>query len=461
MDKLARYYSPSLEKLSREDILNIQNKRLISQIEYIYNTNSFYRNKFKEAHIKPEDIKSVKDLKRLPISTKKDFVKDQEEHPPYGHRLGIPVEKIAHITTTAGTSGQGVELHCLTARDLQTAINASAMAFYWCGLRRGEVAVFNVGLGNHIGGWIFLEGIRALGQASYLIGHLSFIDRLTHMQKYGVHGMWASVSMLNGLSVLCQEQGIDPKKAFPNLKFILVAAEPHALPWALKMEEFWGAKIFEDYGSSQSAAISASTCEQGVAVDNRRGIQHFYEWGWVQEVIDPNTGEDVLPGETGELVVTCLEKEASPVIRFGTKDRVRYLPYTYCKCGRALDGIEAGTISRLDDMIKVKGTNFWPVQVDNVLFTHEEVEEYQGRVFIGIKGRDEIEILLAFKDKYRELPEQAKSQIMNAISEDLKKSTELTMKVIEIERDKLPVWHTPERKARRWTDERLKQMASG
>ncbi|MFH1349809.1 MAG: AMP-binding protein [Pseudomonadota bacterium] len=453
------YYAPALERMSRDEILGLQFKKLKYQLNYVYHHNPFYRRKFDEAQLNPDGINSLKNFKRFPFTVKADLLKDQEENPPFGSRLGVPEEKIALIANTAGTSGLGIELHAFTLRDLHSGVSACGFGFYWSGLRRGDVAVFSVAVSNHILGRLLLEGVQVLGRPSYLVGHLSFIDRLTHMKEFGVHGMWLTPSALNGLTTLCQQNDIDPREAFPDLKFILLAGEPHPLTWAVKMENIWGAKVFENYGSTQTGAWSSSTCERGVAVNEQRGMQHFYEWSCLHEVIDPETGEGVAPGESGELIVTPLEKEASPLIRFRTGDRVTYLPYTYCGCGRQLDGIEVGTITRLDDMLKVKGTNLWPSQVDSVIFFHEEVDEYQGQVIIGAKGRDEIEITIALKEKYNDLPETARAELVAKISAELKQKTELTMKVKEVERSLLPIWGTPERKARRWTDKRLKQMA--
>src|SRR5690606_9431356 len=147
---------------------------------------------------------------------------------------------------------------------------------------------------------------------------------------------------LNGMATLCRELGIVPEKAFPDLSFIMVSGESWPVEWVLRMQELWQAKITEVYGSTQlNAAYGAACCAAGAVVDGERGSNHLFEWTTLYEVIDPQTGEHVAPGEPGELVITHLDKQASPIMRFRSGDRVTYYPYTRCRCGRQLDVLEA------------------------------------------------------------------------------------------------------------------------
>jgi phenylacetate-CoA ligase len=457
------YFYPALETMSRDEILHLQWARLKKELEYLYHNNKFYRRKFKEAKLTPDDIKTMQDFKKFPVSTKAEFIKDQQENPPYGTRCTVPVEKVAQQTMTAGTSGMGQEIHAITLRDLQNTAALAALTFYWCGLRQRDIGVFNVGLGNHFGGWTYYMGVQNVtGRTPYFLHDVGFAERLQIMQRFGVDGMWATPSALNGLSILASQKGIDPKQAYPNLKFILMAAESYPISWAIRMKEFWGTKIFEQYGSTQLMGIGASCCENGVIVNGRAGGMHLYEWNFVYEIIDQKTGEDVKPGESGEIVLTSLGREGSPTVRFSTRDQARYLPYAECDCGRKLNMIECASIGRLDDMMKIKVTNVWPSQFDTVIFSYPEVEEYQGRVFLTEKGRDDVEISLAFNEQYENrLSPDEKEVLIKKMVDHIKRNTELTVKIKEVSRASLPQYSSPEKKARRWKDERKENMAKG
>ena len=181
---------------------------------------------------------------------------------------------------------------------------------------------------------------------------------------------------------------------------------------------------------------------------------HLYEWHYFIEVINPDTGEHVGPGEPGELILTSLDWEASPIVRFSTRDRVTWFPYTACDCGLPFDYMEAGTIGRLDDMLKVKGQNVWPAQFDSVIFANDGVDEYQARVFIGDQGRDEIEIRIAFGPSLAHYSPQQKAAVLKQISDQIKEHTYLTATLVETAPDDLPHYVGSEGKPRRWKDER-------
>jgi phenylacetate-CoA ligase len=455
------YYYPALETMSRDEVLKLQWTKLKRELEYLYHNNVFYKRKFKEANLTPDDIKTMKDFKKFPLSTKDDFMKDQQENPPFGNRCGVPEEKIAQLTITANTSGMGQEVHALTSWDLKNTAALAALPFYWGGLRQGDTGVVNVGLGNHLGGWCYFEGVRAVaGRTPYFVNDVGFEERLELMQRFGVHGIWATPSALNSLTILCRQKGIDPKKAFPNLKFILTAAEPYPLPWVIRIQDIWGVKLLEQYGSTQAMGICMSCCENGAVVNGQPGGMHLFEWNFVCEIVDPASGENVGPGESGELILTGLDREGPPIIRFSTRDMVTYLPHTQCDCGRALDMVQCGSIGRLDDMMKVKVTNVWPNQFDSVIFSYPEIDEYQGRLFINKKGRDDVEISVAFTEEYdRRLSPDEKEEMLKKIVRHIKSNTELTVRIKQVQSDELPHFITPESKARRWTDERQADLS--
>ena len=234
------------------------------------------------------------------------------------------------------------------------------------------------------------------------------------------------------------------------MQAVFIAAEGYPVEWASDLQAQWGCPVHEGYGSTQGAGFVASTCEHGVVrSDRERGLMHLFEWAHLVEVIDPDTGKPAAEGEEGEIVLTNLDIEASPVVRFSTRDRVRWFPAASCGCGRPWHTIEAGSIGRYDDMLKVRGNNIWPITMDQTVFAHVDVAEYKGRVFVDTQGRTEVEICLAFKPGACEGAER--EALIAQLREKLKERTNLWIAIREVSVRELPEFSY---KARRWTDER-------
>jgi len=249
------------------------------------------------------------------------------------------------------------------------------------------------------------------------------------------------------------ERGLDPKKEFPRLKGITLSTEPFSVSWALQMEEIWGTVVHDIYGSTQLNLNYAITCKYGVVPDGQFGYYHLADYFALVEVLDKETDKPVKYGDWGEPVVTTFSREAMPLIRFRSNDRVRLLPPRLCDCGRESAAWEVGTISRYDDMIKIKATNVWPQAVDEAVFSFSEIEEYNGRVFIAENGLEVATVTVEFKEI--PLDDKAKATILKKLSDKIKEVTQVTMRVEEVPHGTLPRF---EYKARRWTDERVEGL---
>ena len=455
----ANVFLPRLEMLERSEIEALQSRKLRLQVARVWETNPFYRDFWTKAGFSPDDIHTRDDIRKMPFTRKLDFIADQKEFPPYGRRLGIPLDQVGEVTETSGTSGLGKELHAHSVQDMHLRGQMTGLGWAWAGLRKDDVGIFHIPATNSASLYTMLRGIRAVGRLPYLVGHLGFEERLDLMQSLGVNGMYMSPSGLNGLTNLCETKGIDPAEAFPDLRFVMVSAESWPIEWVLRMESIWQTKIHEVYGSTQlNAAYGASCCEHGAVYEGKRGRQHFFEWSYLYEVIDPETGEHVEPGGTGEVVVTHLDKQASPIMRMRTGDRVTWAPWTACTCGRQLNTIEAGVIGRIDDMFKVKGQSIFPSELEALIFAHEGIDEFQARTFIGDKGRDEIELRFAVKDSYDGATVDA---LREGLTNELKHATNVTFRVQNVSASELPHFMSPDKKARRWTDDRHAGLARG
>jgi phenylacetate-CoA ligase len=447
---------PVLERLSSDELQALQLRRLNRQLERLWQ-NTFYADAWAAAGLARGTLaRSLDDLRRFPLVTKEDLLSDQEAHPPYGRRLAVDPRHVFEITLSSGTSGRTQEIHAHTARDAHMRA-MHGIAFRWAGMGKDDVLVFHVGISNSASHGPFHRGVRALGRLPYLVGHLGFEKRLELMQRLGMDHMYVMPSALNGLTQLIDEQGTTPHELFPGLRSIMMSGEGWPVDFVERMEEAWGARVFEGYGASQTyAGFIMSSCEHGAVTDGRRNGMHVYGWAAVVEVVDPETLEPVGPGEVGEVVVTHLEKEASPLIRFRTRDRAVFLPWQQCSCGRQLDMVESGTIGRWDDMVKIKGENVFPPEVDEIVFARPEIGEYQGRVFIGDLGRDAAEVRLALVG---DAPPP--DRLLDDLRAELKRRTNVTFELRVVPVSELPRWTTPDVKPRRWTDDRQANLAAG
>lgn len=444
---------PVLEQMSRDELEALQLRRLNRQLDRLWQGNRFYQDIWRKAGIEPGEIKSMEEFRRLPVIDKEIVLTDQEENPPYGLRLGVDEIDVFEITLSSGTSGRTQEIHAHTVRDAHMRA-LHGIAFRWAGMQADEKLVFHVGISNSASHGPFHRGIRALGRLPYLVGHLGFEKRIELMQRLGMDHMYVMPSALNGLTQICEAQGKAPRELFPGLKSIMLSGEGWPVDFVERMEEAWGAKVFEGYGASQTyGGYIMSTCEHGAVTDGKRNGLHMYEWAAILEVVDPDTLEPVAPGEAGELIVTHLEKEASPLIRFRTRDRVVYRPWTDCSCGRQLDMIEAGTVGRWDDMVKIKGENVFPMEVDEIIFARDDIAEYQARVYIGDRGRDVAEIQLGIADR------SGADGMISDLRAELKQKTNVTFDLKPVDPSELPSYTTPDAKPRRWTDERQQDLA--
>lgn len=438
------------DRLPRSDLEAVQRVKLRALGDRLRN-NAFYRT----VHGALPDPLTPAALASLAPIDKDSLLADQRRYPPFGHRLAIDPVDVAMVHTTGGTSGRGREIHALTWRDVEAAGHLGSFAFWWAGLDFREPATFHIGFSNATGGNAMLRSIQAIGHTPILVGHVGFAERLELMRQYKPVGMYASPSAINGLAQLAGEQGLDLRREIPSLRFMLTSAEPYPVDWAVAMEDVWGARIFEDYGATQTASsIAASSCEQGAVTAGGRGCMHLFDWSFLFEVVDPDTLEPVEPGEYGELLITTLDKDASPLLRYRTRDRVRYLGWEGCPCGRQLMRLECGSITRYDDMLKIKGQNVFPADMEALVLAHAGIREFRGRVLIGERGRDELVLEIACRTDID------KAALEADLKHEFKQSVNITPRISFVEVESLPQWHTPEAKARRFLDQRSDDLVT-
>jgi phenylacetate-CoA ligase len=449
-----RYFSPKLETMALEELAAFQFSETKETLQRAYTCSAFYRELFDKENVKPEDFKKLEDIARFPFINKQDLVKDQEENPPFGRRVCLPLDEIRRINITSGSSGMGQEVHCHEENSLHAANASTAAHFAAIGLKKGDVSALLYPLGTMTGGMLSYEALRLVGAVPLPLAVFNTNQRIQIMERFQVHHLLTTPAYLTRITSVLLEQGADPGKRFPRLKGITLSTEPFSVSWAIRMEEIWGTTLHDIYGSTQLNLNYAITCKYGVVPDGRYGWYHLTDYYALVEVLDKETDRPVKPGEWGEPVVTTFSRRAMPLIRFRSNDRVRLLPHDLCDCGRTSSALwEVGTISRYDDMIKIKATNVWPRAVDQAVFSFPEIDEYNGRVFITDEGIEVAEVSVEFKKM--PMDAESKRSILKKLSHAIKETTQVTMAVEEVPSGSLPRF---EYKVRRWTDERIKGL---
>ena len=444
-----------IASMSRQELESLQLLKLKRLLNRLWISNAFYRKKWEGKGVEIAKIKTLQHFtEQIPICTKANFLQDQNDNPPFGTRVGLRDEVIAMVNLTGGTSGQGQEYYGRSQKDVMTQAFMHFIPWFMAGLRRGDTAVNCVPAGGmSTGGWGPAEGIRLAGATGFhLGGSLSTEGKISVMQKLReVNFIYASTNYIHTLTQALIKD-LDPAKTFPKMKSVFIAAEGYPIEWAANLRSTWNCPVHEGYGSTQGAGFIASTCDQSVVrSDGKRGQMHLFEWAHIVEVINPETGLHVSPGEEGELILTNLDIESSPVVRFSTRDRVRWYPFNFCNCGLPWNTLEAGGIGRYDDMIKVRGNNIWPVTIDSIIFKNNEVAEYTGRVFVDSGSKTNVEICLAFKpgtDNQEKI-----NNMIQILREQIKEHTNIWVEIKVLPASELPEYSY---KARRWLDERQK-----
>ena len=410
-----RYFDRNFETLGREEIQELRD-RLIEDTLAVARDNHFYSSFYARAGVDVTRVRRAADLRELPIIRKADILADAAKRPPYGTRLATPPESIANVVESSGTSAAGKEIQALTASDLQRILDAEQVGFVWAGATEGTEVAVNVPVGITAAGYWWNLALHQIGCNTLRLGGMRTEQRLGYLKTYGAEQMLIDSHYLRRMTYLAGTYGYGLRHDFPRLKAIFVGGggwtDQEAEQWA----DEWGAVLYEQYGSSQRCI--AWTCEGGILQHNGRAVVHALPHHYLLEVVDPVTGKHVAEGEDGEIVVTLFGHEAMPLIRYGTGDHARFRTGESCPCRRAFDGIEAGSVGRLDDMIRVRGRNLWPEMVDKVVFARVGVVDYQGRVWTDQAAGERLSI------RIWTFPEAAAEA--GSIAHELKSSLRLT-----------------------------------
>jgi phenylacetate-CoA ligase len=407
------YLEPEFERMSADELRGLQLKLFQEDFSRV-RENRFFARWYSGGVPAPDDVASWDDIRRVPVVRKDAILADAASEPPYGTRFQARPVDVVEVVESSGTSGLGREVQALTPEDRELVIRAKMFQFFWPGCRRGTVVALHMPVSMAAGALWSLQALQRLESNVLRLGTLETEARVEYMRRYGVEVTAASTAYLMRLEHVAESVGMDIQRDFPVLKSIYIGSGGWTRAWAELRAARWNARLFEVYGSSQRAF--AITCEYGILRDGQPGVMHFLPHVALTEVIDRETGAHVAPGEEGEIVVTPFGQRATPLIRYATGDRATYLPGGACPCGRAFDGLEAGSVGRYDDMLRLKEVNVWPETIDDVVLGTGWAADYRGDVSIGEDGRERARIQVQFRP---ELQEDVKGRLLARLAEDL------------------------------------------
>ena len=348
------------ESLPREQIEKIQLERLQETVNRVYERVPAYRKKMDELGVKPSDIKELKDLAKLPFVTKQDM----RDNYPFG-LFAVPKDKLVRIHASSGTTGKPTVVG-YTQGDLETWTECVSRIACMGGATEKDVAQICFGYGMFTGALGLHYGLEKIGAAIVPSSTGNSQKQIMYMQDFETSLLVATPSYALRLAEVALEMGVDPKKDL-SVKIALVGSELLTDAMREEMHKFWGEDILitSNYGMSELMGPGVSgECLEHCGM-------HINEDYFIPEIIDPKTGEVLPAGEQGELVITCIKKEGLPLIRYRTKDITR-LFYEKCKCGRTFCRME-NLCGRSDDMLKIRGVNVFPSQIEEVILSVSEL----------------------------------------------------------------------------------------
>ncbi|MBQ1752013.1 MAG: phenylacetate--CoA ligase [Paludibacteraceae bacterium] len=419
MDK-NQFFNP-VETISREELRKLQYERLKKTILRALNV-PFYQKAFKEKGIAASDIRSIDDITKLPFTTKDDL----RSNYPFG-MAAIPLKDCVRVHSSSGTTGNPtVVLH--SKNDLDAWAELVARNLYMVGVRDTDVFQNTSGYGMFTGGLGFQYGAEKLGCLTVPAAAGNSKRQIKFMKDFGTTVVHIIPSYATRLAEVMAEEGIDPRKDL-KLKIFAIGAEPHTEEQRKRIEEMLGVKAYNSFGMSEM-------CGPGVAFEcKEQNGMHIWEDNVIVEIVDPVTLKPVPDGEIGELVLTTLNREAMPLIRYRTRDLTRIIKGD-CPCGRTHRRL-ARFQGRSDDMMILKGVNIFPIQIEKILMGFKELGSNFLITLETVDNNDEmtveVELGELFADNVTDLKE-----LIKAITHQLKDEILITPKVKLVPKGSLP-----------------------
>jgi phenylacetate-CoA ligase len=390
------YWNPILETLPPEKLRQLQLKKFREILTWAYEHSRFYHKLYADAGLEPDDIKTYDDIRKVPKIEKamlRDVQGPGKDPFPYGNILSVPLEEVTEYHQTSGTTGQPV-YQADTWQDWEWGAEAFAYALYAQGYRNTDRLFLPFGYNIFIAFWGAHYAAEKLGCEVIPGGVLNTEARILKMQELRATAMGATPTYVLGMAETARRLGIDPPKDL-FIRKITVAGEPGgSIPATRKrMEEAWGAKVYDQVGSTEIG-------HWGWECRHQAGL-HVNEALFLVEIEDVDTGEPITgPGKPGKMVVTTFNRLAQPCIRFDVKDLIQWNSQS-CDCGRTFRLLQGGLMGRADDITKVKGVLLSPAAIEEVV---RDIPQLSNEYYVVVTKKGDIDDITL---KVEILPEHA------------------------------------------------------
>ena len=409
----SEFWNPKNETLPREELRALQLLKLRRLCEWAYANSPFHQRKFDAAGFKPEQLKNLDDIRRIPFMTREEWMESLIEKPMFGDLLATDPINAIRYHLTSGTSGR------TPIRVLDSMKDWDWISEMWCyglwgfGIRPEDTVYFAFGYGSFIGFWGAHYACEKMGALVIPGGAQTSENRIKQIIEMGATTVCSTPTYALHLWQKATEMGIDLAKE-GNVNKLICSGEPAGSIPAVKrqLEEAWGAKCGDTAGMTEVGTIMIFECS------HQPGGTHIIEDHFIEEVLDPASDEPVGYSELGERVVTSFGRGFIPVIRYRTKDMVMKVPASTCTCGRTWDLYNGGIRGRWDDMRLIRGTNVYPRAVEAIVREYSAIDEFQIYIWRKDDLQDEITINLEIKPGYDaewpELGEQLAKDLASA-----------------------------------------------
>lgn len=391
------YWNPKNETMPRDQIEALQLAKLRRLSEYAYATTPFHKRRFDQAGFRPEQLQTLDDLRRIPFMTREEWMESLTQKPLFGDMLSTDPRNAVRYHLTSGTTGR------TPIRVLDSTKDWDWICEMWCyglwafGIRPEDTVYFAFGYGSFIGFWGAHYACEKIGALVIPGGAQTTELRIKQIVEMGVTTVASTPTYALNMWVKAREMGVDLARSSKVDKLVLSGEPAGSIPAAKKqLEEAWGAKAGDTAGMTEVGTIMIFECS------HQPGGTHIIEDHYIEEVINPETGEPVGYGELGERVVTSFGRGFIPVLRYRTKDMVMKVPASTCTCGRTWDIYDGGIRGRWDDMKLIRGTNVYPRAVEAIIREFDAIDEFQIYVWRKEEGTDEITVKVEIKPDYDE-----------------------------------------------------------
>jgi len=413
-------YNEDYETLPREALEALQLKRLQQVVNRVYNSVDFYKKSFQKAGVTPDDLRTLDDLKRFPFVTKQDL----RDNYPFG-LFAVPMSNVVRLHASSGTTGRSTVVG-YTKRDIDTWAELIARCLVAANLTKNDIIHNAYGYGLFTGALGVHYGAEKLGASIIPMSGGNTKRQIMILQDFGPTAICCTPSYAMNLAEQGQAMGIDMRSL--KLRVGIFGAEPWSDQMREQIEKAFDIKAMNIYGLSEimgpGVAMECSEAREGM---------HIFEDHFLVETINPDTGEVLPPGESGELVFTTLTKEAVPLVRYRTRDisRLHTVP---CRCGRTSYRMDR-VMGRSDDMLIIRGVNVFPSQIEAILVSIEGLEPHYQLIVDRVGNLDTLEVQVEVTESLFANADEVKvlQRLEKRISDNMKDYLGVTAKVKLVE----------------------------